>query len=260
MTMTRILLTLSAIGATATAQIVPAPQQFAIGGDGAVAGDLVRCEDPAFRPQVEALVLALKKLGVSGVSTTADPKARVTLLFRKDGTLPPEGYAITPGAAELTVEASSPTGAARAAASLVQTVTIKAGRASWPRMTVRDHPDHAYRSLLVDMGRNPHSPETLRQVVDMMWFYKANYLHLHLTDDQLISWPSKAFPKLYSERAGWTWENFVALEKYSQARGVTVIPELEVPGHSGILRGKYPEVFGKTPTSTTPSPPSRIPI
>jgi len=79
-----------------------------------------------------------------------------------------------------------------------------------------------------------------------MWFYKANYLQLHLTDDQLFSWPSKAFPKLYSERAGWTWDDFVALERYSQARGVTIIPELEVPGHSGILRRVYPEVFGKT--------------
>ena len=38
------------------------------------------------------------------------------------------------------------------------------------------------------------------------------------------------------------------MEAYSQARGVTIIPEFEVPGHSGILRRRYPEVFGKTPT------------
>ncbi|MBT5928514.1 MAG: family 20 glycosylhydrolase [Verrucomicrobia bacterium] len=46
------------------------------------------------------------------------------------------------------------------------------------------------------MGRNPHSPETLRHVVNMMWFYRGNDLQLHLTDDQLFSWPSKACPEL----------------------------------------------------------------
>lgn len=99
---------------------------------------------------------------------------------------------------------------------------------------------------MIDMGRNPHTPETLRHVIDMMWFYKANFLHLHLTDDQLFSWPSKAFPKLYSGRAGWTMDDFIAIEAYSQARGVTIIPELDVPGHSTILRKEYPETFGET--------------
>ncbi len=107
---------------------------------------------------------------------------------------------------------------------------------------------------MIDMGRNPHSPETLRQVVDMMWFYKANYLHLHLTDDQLFSWPSKVFPKLSSKRAGWTVDDFIALEAYSQARGVTIIPELDVPGHSTILRREYPKIFGETTTDLATSP------
>ena len=87
----------------------------------------------------------------------------------------------------------------------------------------------------------------------MLWFYKVNYLHLHLTDDQIISWPSRAFPKLQSENAGWTWEDFEALEAYSQARGVTIIPEIDVPGHSGILRREYPEVFGENPTELASS-------
>jgi N-acetyl-beta-hexosaminidase len=99
---------------------------------------------------------------------------------------------------------------------------------------------------MIDMGRNPHAQKTLRQVVDMMWLFKANYLHLHLSDDQLFTWPSRAFPKLASARAGWTWEDFVALEAYSQARGVTIIPEIDVPGHSGILRREYPLVFGSS--------------
>jgi len=110
---------------------------------------------------------------------------------------------------------------------------------------------------MVDMGRNPHSPETLRHVVDLCWFYKVNYLQLHIADDQLCSWPSKAFPKILSPSAGWTWDDFVKLEAYSQARGVTIIPELDVPAHSTILRKSYPEVFGNNPGELARNPASR---
>lgn len=154
---------------------------------------------------------------------------------------------IAPGNVEVSVSGSE--GAAHAAATLLQLAKKQDRRTiTWPEGTIEDGPDQGFRCFMVDMGRNPHSPKTLRHVIDTMWFYKVNYLQLHLTDDQLFSWPSKAFPKLYSERAGWTWEDFVELEAYSQARGVTIIPEVEIPGHSGILRREYPEVFGKTAT------------
>ena len=100
---------------------------------------------------------------------------------------------------------------------------------------------------MVDLGRNPHGPKTLQQVVDLCWFYKVRFLQLHLTDDQLCSWPSRVFPKLRDERAGWTMDEWIALEAYATARGVTLIPEIDVPGHSSILRDRYPEVFGNSP-------------
>ena len=120
---------------------------------------------------------------------------------------------------------------------------------------VEDHPDLPFRCFMVDMGRNAHGPKVLLQIVDACWFYKVSYLQLHLTDDQLCSWPSQAFPKLLDDRSGWSWEAFVELENYSQARGVTIIPEIDVPGHSTILRQRYPEVFGKEPSdlATLPS-------
>ena len=118
---------------------------------------------------------------------------------------------------------------------------------------VVDQPDLPFRGMMVDMGRNPHGPETLRRLVDLSWLVKANVLHLHLTDDQLFSWPSRAYPKLYSERAGWTWQAFEELEAYAAARGVMLVPEIDVPGHSTILRREYPEVFGETPTDLATS-------
>jgi len=252
--LTRPLIAFFAVVATASGQIVPAPQHAELEKAAVITGHIVHCDAPEFEHQVKAFVAALRKIGVPDAARTDADKVAAVIRFVRDDSLAPAGYTISSGDAHLRVGASSAQGAAHAAASLLQTVTLHGEQAAWPQMAIEDHPDRPYRSFMIDMGRNPHLPATLRQVVDMMWFYKANYLQLHLTDDQLFSWPSKAFPKLYSQRAGWSWDDFVALEDYSQARGVTIIPELEAPGHSGILRRVYPEVFGKTSTELATRP------
>lgn len=252
--MIRTLLATVALSLLTAFQIVPAPRVSALADGAPYEGAVVSCVEPAFRAQAEVLVDALRGLGAVGAALTDVEDATCVVRFTRDESLAPEGYAIAPGAAGSTVSASTPAGAARAAATLLQTVRIDGGRARWPRTTVADEPDLPYRSLMVDMGRNPHSPATLRHVVDLMWFTKGNVLQLHLSDDQLFSWPSRAFPKLASARAGWTWEDFVELERYAVARGVTLVPELDVPGHSTILRREYPEVFGETPTNLATSP------
>ncbi|MDB4537724.1 family 20 glycosylhydrolase [Akkermansiaceae bacterium] len=211
----------------------------------------VRNTEPSFAPQVEAFVEALRKLGAEKVKMVSEGGQ---VVFSKGGMKAGSSYEITTAGNSLEVMAGSPEGAAQAAATLLQVVTTLNQNASWLMVNIKDGADHPYRSFMIDMGRNPHSPKVVRQVVDMMWLCKANYLHLHLTDDQLFSWPSTAFPKLYSERAGWTLEDFRELEEYSQARGVTIIPEIDVPGHSTILRQHYPEVFGKSPTELATTP------
>ena len=165
-------------------------------------------------------------------------------------------YSITIAPGKIHILSRNSSGAAQAAATLLQLVEPgeKAGQVILPLGKIVDGPDQDFRCFMVDMGRNPHSPKILRHVIDMMWFYKANYLQLHLTDDQLFSWPSKAFPKLHDKRSGWTWDDFVAIEAYAQARGVTIIPEMDVPGHSTLLRRHYPEVFGKTTTGLATKP------
>lgn len=239
--------------AGAAAQVVPAPQQLGREPGSCRAGHLVRA-DPAFRAQADAFAHALRRLGVAAaaVADAADPAAVVELA--RDESLAEGAYAIRCTADLVTARASGPKGAAWAAATLLQLAEVEGGAVRWPRVRVTDRPDLPYRSFMVDMGRNPHSPATLRQVVDMCWFYKVNLLHLHLTDDQLFSWPSEAFPALQSARAGWTLGDFVELERYAVARGVAIVPELEVPGHSTILRREYPDRFGTTPTELATRP------
>lgn len=232
---------------------VPLPKGFNEEGRMIVGLTVLTPKEKTFEPQVAAFRKALKKLGANGKGREGGGH----LDFSK-GELP-EGvsYQIKTEGENLRVIAGSPEGVAQAASTLIQWVVVRDGLVACRSFEVSDGPDQSYRSFMVDMGRNPHSPEMLRKVVDMMWMAKANFLHLHLTDDQLFSWPSKAYPKLYSEKAGWTLEDFVELESYSQARGVTIIPEIDMPGHSTLMRKHYPEVFGASPTELATKPEAR---
>ncbi len=206
--------------------------------------------DELLLPQAQAFETGLAKLGVNLLAMRGGRTVTFWTRDFEDG----QSFLIHSEDGRVKVGAASSAGAAQAAAVLLKRAELKGGHVFWPDFEFADSPDLEYRSFMVDMGRNPHSPEALRQVVDMMWLYGGNFLHLHLTDDQLISWPSKAFPKLQEERAGWTWNDFVELESYSQARGVTVVPEIDVPGHSTLLRRHYPGVFGESTTDLASLP------
>lgn len=229
------------------AQIVPAPQHQATRGP-ACRGLQIQCGERAFIPVLEAFVQALVRLGARQLEISAAVQGPAVLRIQKAALAGPESYRITPTEGALQVSAATPSGLARATATLCQVVTIDQGVPAWPGLQIEDQPGQSFRCIMVDLGRNPIRPAAVRHLVDAAWYYKLNYLHLHLSDDQLCSWPSKAFPKLHSKNSGWTRADFVALEAYSQARGITVIPEIDVPGHSTLLRRHYPEVFGKTPT------------
>ena len=224
--------------------------------------------DDALLPQAQVLAQALGRLGVEGVEVVETglegeepgegegvvPSRAAGVRLELDAALPAEGYRVLSESGDITVTAADTAGAAHAVADLVRRVILGEGTASWEDARREERPDFPYRSFMVDMGRNPHSPATLRHVVDMVWFHRGNYLQLHLTDDQLFSWPSASYPELQSPHAGWSLQDFQALEAYSQARGVTLVPELEVPGHSSLLRSRRPDVFGTTTLELATSP------
>lgn len=234
---------------TAQAGLVPRPRQVVRGeGEVALVGG-VRAE-PALASQAAALRGALERCGAS----FAEERGATVTLALDEAAGDGEAYRVTCRADGVVVSASTAAGVARGCATVLQLVEVVDGVASLPQVEIRDEPALGFRGFMVDMGRNPHGPEVLRQVVDACWFYKVNFLQLHLTDDQLFSWPSRAFPALLDERSGWTWDAFVELEAYARARGVAIIPEIDVPAHSTILRQRYPDVFGASPAELATRP------
>ncbi|KAK8148914.1 woronin body major protein [Beauveria asiatica] len=101
---------------------------------------------------------------------------------------------------------------------------------------IKDHPNYPYRGVMVDTGRNFISVKKLQEQIDGLSLSKMNILHWHITDDQ--SWPIRleAFPDFtkdaYSERETYSAQDVKDVIAYARARGVRVVPEIDMPGHS----------------------------
>ena len=113
-----------------------------------------------------------------------------------------------------------------------------------PRLSIKDQPNYGYRSIMLDVARAWHEPATIRTIIDLCRWYKINYLHLHLTDDSAFTFPSSAYPDLATQDHHYTRNELIELNKYAFERGVTLVPEIDVPGHSSQFIKKMPEVFG----------------
>ena len=127
-----------------------------------------------------------------------------------------------------------------------------------PQMKIADAPVYPYRGVLIDLARKYHSPGGIEQVIELCRLYKIRYLHLNLSDDQLFMFPSTRFPQLGKSNqefarfepgsqphcAPYTLDQLKGLEAYAKARGVYLVPEINLPGHCGRLIADARDIFG----------------
>ena len=139
--------------------------------------------------------------------------------------------------------AGDKSGANYALSTLLQLSEIRDGKLIFPNVKISDKPDCEYRSLMVDLARKWHEFDILLKYIDMCYFYKVKYLHLHFMDNEGYTLPSKVFPKLPSDGKHYTVEQIKALNEYARLHGVEIIPEIETPGHASSLVKTYPDVF-----------------
>lgn len=148
----------------------------------------------------------------------------------------------------------------RGLTTLRQLITAAAsnGSAEVPCVRIVDGPRFAWRGLSVDVGRTFHDVETICRVVDMCSLYKLNVLHLHLTDDagwrfEVPSWPDLALiggAGALGDRPGGHYSpaDVATIVSYASERFVTVVPEVDLPGHTQAVFAAYPEL-GPRPTA-----------
>lgn len=178
-----------------------------------------------------------------------------------------EAYAltVTPGGAVIT--AAGDHGLLYGAMSLEQLAGAPGkGMVRIPAVTLSDAPRFAWRGLMIDTARHFQPLASIRAVIDGMVAVKLNVLHLHLTDDQGWRFEVKKYPRLTQvgawrtepetgqgpgPRSGgfYTQDELRALVAYAAARGITIVPEIDLPGHAQALVAAYPDlgVLGGTP-------------
>lgn len=179
------------------------------------------------------------------VGTVASAKAGdIALLF--DPKLKAEAHTLTIGQSAL-VTGGDYAAVAFGTITLLQAIQADKGKHALPQITIADEPRSPFRGLLIDVARKFHSIENLKQIVQLCRLYKINYLQLHLTDDPLFMFPSTTYPQLGSKNDGgvqpYTLAQLKDLVAYADARGVTIIPEYEVPGHSAAANRAMPDLF-----------------
>lgn len=181
-----------------------------------------------------------------------------------------EGYELTVGADRVSLTAREPAGLFYGMQTIRQLmpVAVEHGAAIGRRLTirgarVRDVPRYEWRGMMLDVSRHFLPIEDVKRFVDYLALYKLNRLHLHLSDDQgwrieIKSWPNLTKHGGSTEVGGgpggfYTQEQFKDLVAYATAHYVTIVPEIDMPGHTNAALASYAELNcdGKAPALYT---------
>ena len=163
-----------------------------------------------------------------------------------------ESYTLTVLPTAVSIDAPTTAGALHGLETLVQLVQVDGTGYALPAVTVKDAPRFPWRGLMIDCSRHFEPMDVLKRNIDGMAAVKLNVFHWHLTDDQGFRIESKVFPKLTglgSDGLFYTQQQARELVEYARERGVRVVPEFEMPGHSAAWLVAYPELAsGTVPT------------
>ncbi len=213
---------------------------------------------------------------VTGSKSTVDEKqADKGFVFILDAAIPEEAYSLTISSKAATVKASSLKGVNYAIQTMKQMLPAEifgkekvAGKA-WTLQCaeINDAPRFGYRGMHMDVSRHFFDMDMVKKYLDIMEVHKLNTLHWHLTDDQGWRLEIKKYPKLtevgskrsetlvghsrtskeydgtpYGEGCWFSQEQVKEIIAYAAAKGIDIIPEIDLPGHMRAALAAYPEL------------------
>ncbi|WP_411845121.1 family 20 glycosylhydrolase [Roseibacillus persicicus] len=195
-------------------------------------------------PLAQVLSQEVFQISSQTLAVAGTPPQNGDIVLRLDPTLTGEKYVLQVDD-QVVITAGNYKSLAQASSSFLQGLKESGKRYFIPKLIIRDHPHSSYRSLMVDVARQPHTIDTLYQCVMLCRLYKVNFLQLHLTDDQSFTFESKAYPKLATPGRHFTQAELKELVAFADARGVTIVPEFDAPAHTTAMRVAMPELFGR---------------
>lgn len=156
-----------------------------------------------------------------------------------------ESYELTVTDSSAQLTAPTPLGVLRGLQTFLQLVQITPTGFAAPALTIKDQPRFPWRGMLIDVSRHFIPLDVLKRNLDGMAAVKMNVLHWHLSDDQGFRVESKTFPKLQemgSDGLYYTQTEIREFIAYAHDRGIRVVPEFDMPGHSRSWVVGYPDL------------------
>jgi len=200
-------------------------------------------------------------LGIKVKAASSDHSAGniYLALSASDAQLGDEGYQLTISANAINLVAIKPAGLFNGIQTIRQLFPAKIEMNSkqqgpWkiPAGVIRDYPEYAFRGVMLDVARHFFQVADVKRSIDLMASYKMNVMHLHLADDQGWRIEIKKWPNLTSiggktqvggEKGGfYTQVQYADIVKYAAERYITIIPEIDMPGHTNAALASYPEL------------------
>lgn len=194
-------------------------------------------------------------------------------LVNSDNGETPGGYQLHVTSEGITVRGNDASGVFYGIQTLIQLLPTRAGVLPIvPAVVVEDYPRFPYRGMHLDVVRHYFPVNYIKRYIDYLAWHKLNYFHWHLTDDQGWRVEMKCRPELTAQGANregeieglypgvytplpyggyYTQEEVKEIVRYAADRYITVVPEIDIPGHCMALLGVYPEF------STTPDEPKK---
>jgi hexosaminidase len=256
-----------------TAPVVPQPLHVAPAAGPPIsisAGSrlAVRADDPGALAAAQALRDLVRR--TRGVDLQLQPGGAGAIRFSREPGFGPEAYRLEVGAGGARVAASDDAGLFYGAVTLWQLMTQKrgAGPVQLEPTVIDDAPRFRWRGLMIDSARHFQPVDEIERVLDAMAAHKLNVLHWHLTDDQGWRLEIKKYPRL-TEVGAWRtplpgspdgsarYGGFYSqadvrrILAYAAARHVTVVPEIEMPGHAVSALLAYPQFGAGAPPDST---------
>jgi hexosaminidase len=156
-----------------------------------------------------------------------------------------ESYNLVVTPEKVLLEAPSPLGVMHGLETLLQLVALDAESFHFPAVSIQDRPRFPWRGLLIDVARHWQPVEVILRNLDAMAAFKMNVFHWHLSEDQGFRMESRSFPELHgrgSDGLYYTQAQVREVVAYARERGIRVIPEFDMPGHTASWFAGYPEL------------------
>jgi hexosaminidase len=156
-----------------------------------------------------------------------------------------ESYLLEVSNSGAKLSAATPLGTLHGLQTFLQLVEVSPNGFAAPAVTINDKPRFPWRGLMIDSARHFVPLEVLRRNIDGLEAVKMNVFHWHLSENQGFRVESKKFPKLHemgSDGLYYTQDEIHDLIEYARDRGIRVVPEFDVPGHSTAWFVGYPEL------------------